>query len=105
MKRRCGGKDLCSRWGWEEDVPDFYARISTIFPNLDDYGVIKEGKKAVRRARLKKFEEMGVILGIFEGEGRISEEFREVCGWKNDRISSFNLLICREENCSFIRNS
>lgn len=43
-------------WGWKEDVPDFYGRISTIFPNVK-YHAVEAGKAAVRMARLEKFKE------------------------------------------------
>ncbi|XP_035716784.1 uncharacterized protein LOC118439512 [Folsomia candida] len=84
MKWRRGGDDL---WGWEEDVPDFYERISTIFPNLD-YHVVMRGKAVVRGARLQKFVEMGVSLEIFSEEGCVYSDFAKIfnapCGTPPD---------------------
>lgn len=50
MKWTCEGEDSFSAWGWKEELPDFYDRISKIFPNLDNH-VVERGKAAVRAAK------------------------------------------------------
>ncbi|XP_035715093.1 uncharacterized protein LOC118438657 [Folsomia candida] len=89
MKRRVGRDDELSRWGWKEEVPDFYARISKIFPHVD-YHVVGKGMMDVKMAKFKKFKEMGVTLGIFDEEGIVYEDFSEM--WNMAKFQSKMLL-------------
>ncbi|XP_035716068.1 uncharacterized protein LOC118439132 isoform X1 [Folsomia candida] len=69
MIKRCGCKHVnCACWGWKEEVPNFYERIFTIFPNLEYY-VVEMGRANVRAARIQKIAEMGVKWGLFKEEG------------------------------------
>ncbi len=86
MRRRCDCNDeveVCKCWGWRKDFPDFYERISTIFPNLS-YDVVEKGRMNERLAKIEKIKQLAVNLGIFNDETCFFKDFDAILGFKKE---------------------